>query len=282
MDSGSGLPESTGKTREAGISTGIDRRTFITASAGLAAACASAPWTPPTPVSFRTIEHQPIPLPDGVNLSARLWLPETAARVPAVLECVPYRKRDLYRFADDLWGPQLAANGIAFIRLDVRGSGESEGVITDEYSEAELGDCEEAIAWLARQDWCNGAVGMRGISWGGINALQVAARRPPALKAIMPMGTFIKKIQRQSKLSVIKPPKVGPKMGATIMVMPVSAKAVLRFSGGKASITIDICIGCKPPPAIPCSKRNTMSMGKDTDKPQANEAAVKPTIHNKK
>lgn len=189
MDSGSGLPESTGKTREAGISTGIDRRTFMTASAGLAAACASAPWTPPTPVSFRTIEHQPIPMPDGVNLSARLWLPETAARVPAVLECVPYRKRDLYRFADDLWGPQLAANGIAFIRLDVRGSGESEGVITDEYSEAELNDCEEAIAWLAKQDWCNGAVGMRGISWGGINALQVAARRPPALKAIMPMGS---------------------------------------------------------------------------------------------
>lgn len=189
MDSRTGLPESAGNTREAGISTGIDRRTFMTASAGLAAACASAPWTPPTPVSFRTIEHQPIPMPDGVNLSARLWLPETAARVPAVLECVPYRKRDLYRFADDLWGPQLAANGIAFIRLDVRGSGESEGVITDEYSEAELNDCEEAIAWLARQDWCNGAVGMRGISWGGINALQVAARRPPALKAIMPMGS---------------------------------------------------------------------------------------------
>ncbi len=162
----------------------------MTASAGLAAAaCASAPWTPPTPVSFRTIEHQPIPMPDGTNLFARLWLPETAARVPAVLECVPYRKRDLYRFADDLWGPKLAANGIAFIRLDVRGSGESEGVITDEYAEAELNDCEEAIAWLARQDWCNGAVGMRGISWGGINTLQVAARRPPALKAIMPMGS---------------------------------------------------------------------------------------------
>ena len=45
------------------------------------------------------------------------------------------------------------------------------------------------IAWLATQDWCNGAVGMRGLSWGGINTLQVAARRPPALKAIMPMGS---------------------------------------------------------------------------------------------
>ena len=126
---------------------------------------------------------------DGINLSARMWLPETAARAPAVLECVPYRKRDLYRPYDDLWGPQLAAAGIAFVRLDVRGSGESEGAISDEYSEAELGDCEAVIAWLAKQDWCNGAVGMRGLSWGGINTLQVAARRPPALKAIMPMGS---------------------------------------------------------------------------------------------
>jgi uncharacterized protein len=188
MDSRIGLPETAESTREAGISVEIDRRTFMTASAGLAAGCATAPWTPPAPVTFRTIEHQPIPMRDGVNLSARLWLPETATRAPAVLECVPYRKRDLYRMADDLWGPQLASAGIAFVRLDVRGSGESEGAITDEYSEAELCDCEEVIAWLARQDWCNGAVGMRGISWGGINTLQVAARRPPALKAIMPMG----------------------------------------------------------------------------------------------
>ncbi len=126
---------------------------------------------------------------DGVKLSARMWLPETTTRAPAVLECVPYRKRDLYRAYDDLWGAQLAAAGIAFVRLDVRGSGESEGAISDEYSEAELGDCETVIAWLAQQDWCNGAVGMRGLSWGGINTLQVAARRPPALKAIMPMGS---------------------------------------------------------------------------------------------
>lgn len=128
-------------------------------------------------------------MPDGVKLSARMWLPDGGERAPAVLECVPYRKRDLYRPYDDMWGPQLAAAGIAFVRLDVRGSGESEGAISDEYSEAELGDCEAVIAWLARQDWCNGAVGMRGLSWGGINTLQVAARRPPALKAVMPMGS---------------------------------------------------------------------------------------------
>ncbi|MEZ6029983.1 MAG: CocE/NonD family hydrolase [Hyphomonadaceae bacterium] len=124
---------------------------------------------------------------DGINLSARLWLPE-GKPAPAVLECIPYRKRDLYRPYDDIWGETLARTGLAFVRLDVRGSGDSQGVMTDEYSEAELDDCEQAIAWLAAQNWCTGAVGMRGISWGGINTLQVAARRPPALKAIMPMA----------------------------------------------------------------------------------------------
>lgn len=134
------------------------------------------------------MEHASIPMRDGVQLSARLWLPEGAA-APAVLECIPYRKRDLYRPYDDVWGETLAKAGIAFVRLDVRGSGDSQGVMTDEYSEAELGDCEEAIAWIAAQGWCTGAVGMRGMSWGGINTLQVAARRPRALKAIMPMAS---------------------------------------------------------------------------------------------
>jgi predicted acyl esterase len=172
--------------KEAVISGSIDRRSLIAAGAGLAAGCASTPWTPPAKQAFRVVEHQPIPMRDGVKLSARMWLPE-GSKAPAVLECIPYRKRDLYRPYDDMWGEKLASAGIAFVRLDVRGSGDSEGVMTDEYSEAELQDCVEAIAWLARQDWCNGSVGMRGISWGGINTLQVAARRPPALKAIMPM-----------------------------------------------------------------------------------------------
>jgi len=125
---------------------------------------------------------------DGVRLSIRLWIPEGSNTSPAVLECVPYRKRDLYRAYDDMWGETLASAGVAFARLDVRGTGDSEGAITDEYTEAELQDCVEVIAWLASQSWCNGAVGMRGLSWGGINTLQVAARRPPALRAIMPMG----------------------------------------------------------------------------------------------
>ena len=159
-------------------------------SAGVTSNASEQRWSFPAERGFRVIEHCWIPMADGVRLSARLWLPTSAAgeTVPAVFEYIPYRKRDHYRFIDDIWGPALASRGIAYARVDVRGSGDSEGVFTDEYSEPELHDGEQCIAWLARQSWCNGAVGMRGISWGGINTLQIASRRPPALKAIMPMG----------------------------------------------------------------------------------------------
>jgi len=131
-----------------------------------------------------------IAMADGVRLSARLWIPEGAGAkpVPAVLEYIPYRKQDSYRAHDDAWGATLAGYGIAYARVDVRGSGDSEGVLTDEYLDTETEDGVRIIAWLAQQPWCSGKVGMRGISWGGINTLQVAARRPPALAAIMPIG----------------------------------------------------------------------------------------------
>jgi hypothetical protein len=143
-------------------------------------------WHLPETRDYRVIEHEWIPMPDGVRLSARLWLPETGP-APVVFEYIPYRKRDGYRALDDIWGKALASRGIAFARVDTRGTGDSEGVITDEYSPAELSDGVACIAWLAAQQWSNGSIGMRGISWGGINALQIAALRPPALKAIMPM-----------------------------------------------------------------------------------------------
>lgn len=139
-------------------------------------------------MAFRVVEHAWIPMADGVRLSARLWIPEGAGSAPAVLEMIPYRKRDGYRFHDDLWGPVLAEAGFAYARVDVRGTGDSEGVLTDEYLPLERQDGCACIAWLAAQSWCSGAVGMRGLSWGGINTLQVAALGPPALKAIMPMG----------------------------------------------------------------------------------------------
>jgi uncharacterized protein len=138
-------------------------------------------------MSVRTEEHVWITLSDGCRLGARLWLPETAPgeQVPAILEYIPYRKRDGTRARDDPMHGYYAAHGYAAVRVDLRGSGESDGHLADEYLRQEQDDALEVIAWIAGQPWCTGAVGMQGKSWGGFNALQVAARRPPALKAII-------------------------------------------------------------------------------------------------
>jgi uncharacterized protein len=135
----------------------------------------------------RVEEHVWITLSDGCRLGARLWLPPTATRdpVPAVLEYIPYRKRDGTRARDEPMHGYFAEHGYAAIRVDMRGSGESDGLLADEYLKQEQDDALEVIAWIAKQPWCSGAVGMQGKSWGGFNALQVAARRPPALKAII-------------------------------------------------------------------------------------------------
>ncbi len=133
-----------------------------------------------------------IPLADGTRLAARLWLPVSAKAdpVPCILEYIPYRRRDRTRLRDESMHPHFAAAGYAAIRVDIRGYGDSEGVAEDEYSHQEIQDGHDIIAWIAAQDWCDGNVGMFGKSWGAYNAFQVAATRPPALKAIAPvMGT---------------------------------------------------------------------------------------------
>ncbi|HTX51235.1 MAG TPA: CocE/NonD family hydrolase, partial [Caulobacteraceae bacterium] len=144
-------------------------------------------WRLPEPGPVREIENAWIVAPDGARLAVSLWLPDGGAPAPAVLESIPYRKRDSTRGYAGYWGRLLARHGIAYARLDARGSGDSEGVLVDEYLPVEQSDAVHAIAWLAAQPWCNGAVGMRGVSWGGFVTLQVAALAPPALKAIMPM-----------------------------------------------------------------------------------------------
>ena len=140
----------------------------------------------------RDIENEWIPLSDGCRLAARIWRPVDAEDrpVPAILEYIPYRKRDFMRGRDEAMHRYFAGHGYAAVRVDMRGSGESDGLLHDEYLKQEQDDAHEVIAWIAAQPWCDGAVGMMGKSWGGFNALQVAARRPPALKAILPvMGT---------------------------------------------------------------------------------------------
>jgi len=139
------------------------------------------------PRRVREVEHTWIPLADGCRLAARMWLPEDAEQdpVPALLEYLPYRKNDGTAIRDAARQPYLAGHGYAAVRVDMRGTGESDGILEDEYTEQEQRDALEVIAWLAEQPWCTGAVGVWGISWGGFSALQRAARRPPALKAIM-------------------------------------------------------------------------------------------------
>jgi putative CocE/NonD family hydrolase len=154
---------------------------------------AAPAWNLPARRPFQIIENEWISMPDGVRLAARIWMPEGAAAhpVPVVWEYLPYRLWDDLRWRDDKTGENLAPFGVAFVRVDIRGTGNSEGVMVDEYDVPELNDGVQVIAWLARQSWSNGSVGMRGISWGGINALQIAAMRPAGLKAIMPMGCVV-------------------------------------------------------------------------------------------
>ncbi|MEM7318388.1 MAG: CocE/NonD family hydrolase [Pseudomonadota bacterium] len=135
------------------------------------------------------IETVWIPMPDGTNLAARLWLPDGARDnpVPCILEYIPYRRRDRTRMRDESMHPHFADAGYAAIRVDQRGSGDSEGVMLDEYADIETQDGVDVIAWIEAQDWCDGNVGMFGKSWGAYNSFQVASKRPPALKAIAPV-----------------------------------------------------------------------------------------------
>ena len=139
---------------------------------------------------MREIENAWITMSDGARLAARIWVPDGGGAVPAILEYIPYRKRDFMRRRDESIHRWFATHGYVSVRVDMRGSGESDGVLHDEYLAQEQDDALEVIDWIARQPWCSGQLGMMGKSWGAYSALQVAARRPPALKAIIAvMGT---------------------------------------------------------------------------------------------
>jgi putative CocE/NonD family hydrolase len=133
-----------------------------------------------------TRQHEFIAMSDGVRLAASLYVPDGDGPWPAVLEALPYRKDD------DTAGYQveyerLAAAGYVVCRVDLRGTGSSEGIAEDEYPAVERTDMLTVIDWLATQAWSTGAVGMYGTSYSGFNAIQLAMERPPALKAIIPI-----------------------------------------------------------------------------------------------
>lgn len=133
------------------------------------------------------MENVWIPMPDGCTLAAKIWLPSGSAQnpVPAVLEYIPYRKRDHKAIRDDQIYGYFARAGYAGVRVDIRGSGDSEGLLRDEYLQQELDDGLEILRWISAQPWCSGKVGLFGLSWGGFNGLQLAALRPPELGAVI-------------------------------------------------------------------------------------------------
>jgi uncharacterized protein len=129
-----------------------------------------------------------IPMGDGVRLAASLYLPEAVEAgdaAPVVLEALPYRKDDVTASYRAEYKRLCAEYGYAVARVDLRGTGSSEGVAADEYPASEQADLCRVIDWLASQSWSTGAVGMYGTSYSGFNSLQVAAERPSALKAVI-------------------------------------------------------------------------------------------------
>jgi putative CocE/NonD family hydrolase len=126
-----------------------------------------------------------IPLADGRTLSAHLWRPAGGPLVPAILEVRPYRGFDLFRPLEEPYFSVWASHGYAVLAVDIAGSGQSDGIVADEYLPSEIDDAIAAIGWCAAQDWCDGKVGMGGMSWSAFTALRVSTRRPAALKALV-------------------------------------------------------------------------------------------------
>jgi uncharacterized protein len=143
------------------------------------------------PCAVRVVRHEWIPMPDGCRLAARIWLPEGAERdpVPAIFEYVPYRKNDGLVLRDAPIHHYFAGHGYASVRVDMRGTGDSDGILDDEYLPLEQEDGVAVIRWLASRPWCTGKVGIIGKSWGGFNGLQIAAHRPPELGAVISVAS---------------------------------------------------------------------------------------------
>lgn len=139
------------------------------------------------PHEVQRMENVRIPMADGTELFATIWLPVTAEEtpVPAILEYLPYRRQDFTALRDELRHPYFAGHGYASVRVDLRGSGDSDGIMLDEYLLQEQEDGLDVLTWLSEQPWCTGSVGIIGKSWGGFNGLQIAAHNHPALKAVV-------------------------------------------------------------------------------------------------
>ncbi|MDA3788792.1 MAG: CocE/NonD family hydrolase, partial [Desulfobacula sp.] len=137
----------------------------------------------------RRVKNIMIPMRDKIKLASDIYLSQqiqAGESLPVVIEYTPYRKDEL-DVAARRYATYLPENGYLCIRIDVRGTGASEGINTDEYLPQEQEDGYDAIEWIADQAWCDGHVNMMGISYGGFTSLQVATHAPPHLTSIIPI-----------------------------------------------------------------------------------------------
>ena len=130
----------------------------------------------------RTSYDVRVPMRDGVELAADIWRADGERPAHAVLTRGPYGKNNA-RIAR--LGRVFAERGYAFVAMDVRGRGDSDGSFTPYRNDAV--DGVDTIAWLAEQQWCSGKVATFGGSYGGLIQWLTALHRPPALAAMIAM-----------------------------------------------------------------------------------------------
>jgi len=147
------------------------------------------------------VEHDvAIRMSDGINLDCDILRPDAKGKCPAILgihafdkfqQSVPSMPRGFDRINGSIEAGDsnfFVRRGYAHVIANVRGTGKSEGEFLN-YGPQEAKDTYEIIEWIARQPWCDGNVGMFGVSYFAIAQLQVAALNPPHLKAIFaPFG----------------------------------------------------------------------------------------------
>ncbi|MCC6468308.1 MAG: CocE/NonD family hydrolase [Alphaproteobacteria bacterium] len=149
-----------------------------------------APLDTAPAAQVREVANVFVPMKSGLRIAVRLFLPADAETnpVPAILDFFPYRKSDFSCWRDSANYGYMATQGYACVKADSRGTGDSDGLQRDQFSPQYIDDAVELIEWIARQKWCTGKVGMTGVSWPAHASLMTAARRPPALGAIMPLN----------------------------------------------------------------------------------------------
>jgi len=135
---------------------------------------------------YNTIsERYFVPMRDGVKLSVHVHRPDSKEKFPAIIDYTPYRKGSLKESYDPAKPHHVLKYGYACVDFDIRGTGDSEGWNDSIYSDVEQKDGYYMIEWVASQSWCNGNVGMWGISFGGVVTLQQIMAASPHLKAVI-------------------------------------------------------------------------------------------------